>query len=81
MSEVKSTIIVPISAPGDGEGSMIVELADDFDTVFNKCFPIQNASSNLEHRANMTHTLVDGRRISIQPQAIAIIVEGEWSQE
>lgn len=54
-----------------------VELAEDFDTVFGKLFPLTPPTSNLEHRANLMHTLADGRRIAIQPGYVAVIAEGE----
>lgn len=69
-----STITLTIQDP-ETSSSWQIELADDFDTVFGKLFPITPASSNLEHRANMQHTLADGRRISVNPMLIGVLEE------
>ena len=71
-----TTMTLSIQDPETGH-SMQLELADDFDIVFDKIAPLQAPSSNLEHRSKMLHTLVDGRRVAIQPILIALIEESE----
>lgn len=72
------TTLVTLSVQDHETGkSKQVELADDFDTVFDRIAPLTMPSSNLEHRTKMLHTLTDGRRIAIQPMLIAVIEEGE----
>lgn len=73
---MKAALTLAIQDPETGH-SMRLELDDDFDTVFDRVSPLQQPSSNLEHRAKMLHTLADGRRIAIQPQLIAIVEEVE----
>ena len=70
-------ITLAIANPEQVGSSWQLELADDFDTVFSKVAPLTAPGSTLEHRANMVHTLTDGRRVSIQPHLIAAIEEGE----
>lgn len=73
------TVITLNIADPDGDSSWRIELADDFDTVFGKIYPLQPPASSLEHRADMEHSLVDGRRIAIDPRTIAVIEETERS--
>ncbi len=71
-----TTVTLHIANPEAEGRSWQIELADDFDTVFGKVSPVTPPASALEHRSNTLHTLADGRRISINPQAIAVIEEG-----
>lgn len=69
-----TTVTLSIQNP-ETSSSWQIELADDFETVFSKVYPLQPPSSSLEHRANMRHTTVDGRVITIQPMTIAVVEE------
>jgi len=78
---VSGTKITLLIADPEVEGkSWQIELADDFETVLNKCFPINTPSSNLEHRQNMSHTMSDGRRIALQPSSIFCMEEIESNE-
>lgn len=70
------SIVIAIQDPDTGN-SMRIDLADDFDTVFNKVFPLNPPSSSLEHRANCWHNRDNGTRIAINPGMIAGIEEHE----
>ena len=68
--EAKTRVTLGISSPEHAGASYQIDLADEFETVFNKLFPIQPATSQLEHRMNMQHRKADGGIISIQPMTI-----------
>jgi len=61
----------------DGIGSMSFELADSFDSVYNKLFPPTEPETRLDARQNFLFTLRGGQRIMLVPQDIRVIVEDE----
>jgi hypothetical protein len=69
-------VVLAVQDPETGK-SIELDLGDDFETVFNKVFPAQPPSSQLQHQANMRHTLSDGRSVALPPMNIALIMEGE----
>lgn len=73
--EAKTRVTFPIGSPEDSGKSWQIELADDFDTVFNKCYPLTPPTSQLEHRYNCTFTLAEGGRCSFNPNAAFLIEE------
>jgi len=68
------TVILAIQNT-DGTGSITYELADSFDVVFNKLFPLAEPQNRMEGRGNFLFTLRDGRRICLIPQDIRVVVE------
>ena len=57
------------------EGSMIFLVQEDFDTVLERFWPLNQPGSNLESRTNNVFTTLDGRRILIKTPAILSIEE------
>lgn len=56
-----------ISGPNEHGVSWQIDVVEDWDTIFNRVFPITPPASSLEHRENMWYTKVDGGRIAIVP--------------
>lgn len=60
----------------DGTGSKTTLVAEDFDTVIEKLFPVQQPSSSLEARtAHLYHAYPNGYRLMIQPANVFLVEE------
>jgi len=64
-----------VDSEGGTEGSAVVYVSETFDEVMDKVLPVQGHSSALEQRAACVYHTVEGNRISITPQIIAIVEE------
>lgn len=81
-----ATRIVLATPPAQGDGhdgiaNMSVLVAEDFDTVLDRVFPLNPATSSLEHRNNILFTRPDGRRVIVQTQACVRIDEEADEEE
>lgn len=72
---MSTLVTLAISSPEEAGRSWQIELSEDFDTVFNKLFPLQPPTSSLESQANMTHTTVSGSRVAIHPNDVRVVEE------
>jgi hypothetical protein len=67
-------VIIGVQDPDTGK-SMVIELADSFDTVFNKLMPIAPPQNTIDQRASVLHTRLDGTRVMLLPNSIAMVRE------
>lgn len=64
-----TTFVTPLEGtdPEDNRGKTWVDVVEDYDTVTNKLYPLQQASSALEARDHFWYTkLEDGLRFSMR---------------
>jgi len=58
-----------------GKDSSVFLVQEDFDTVVDRFWPLNQAGSNLEARTNNIFTTLENKRILIKTPAIIVIEE------
>ena len=71
------TCTVTLTLNDASGGKMKLELAESYDTVFNKISPLSPPTSALEMRQIMQHTLRNGMRVCFAPGLVAVLEEDE----
>jgi hypothetical protein len=59
----------------EGGGSSVIEVSETFDEVMNKIQPLNQPSSSLEMRENLTFHKEDGNRIWLVPNHVVRVEE------